>query len=133
MRKHRDEEMRVASYLESVADQLDIVLDLRALVRRTVPELCESIRFNALCYFKPDRPFGAIGGNACLINSRDDHVRLEFIHGAALPDPEGLLRGDGKAKRFIEIRTRRDVQRRGIRELLLAARAYKPGSDVADV
>ncbi len=29
-------------------------------------------------------------------------LHLGFIHGAALPDPDGLLRRTGKAKRYVE-------------------------------
>lgn len=115
----------LTEYLNACPDELhDLVLELRDLVRAAAPRTCEAIRFHALCYFKPDQPYGAIGGNVCMITPRAEHVRLEFIHGAFLPDPAGLLRGSAKAKRFIEIRSRADLRRRAVRTLIRAALAY---------
>ena len=77
---------------------------LRRMVLRTAPEAAESIRFGCLCYFHAGAPYSAIGGNICMIEQRrDGAVALAFIHGAMLPDPDGLLRGRGKAKRFVMI------------------------------
>jgi hypothetical protein len=113
--------------LDEWPDELaDLALQLRTLVLETGPQLSESIAFNALCYFKADQPFGKIGGNVCLIGLRDDAVHLSFLHGASLPDPKGLLRGSGKAKRHIHIRSERDIRRRPFAQLIRAAIAHTP-------
>ncbi|MDY7107462.1 MAG: DUF1801 domain-containing protein [Planctomycetota bacterium] len=113
--------------LDEWPDELaDLVLKLRALVLETAPQLSESIAFNALCYYKPDQPFGKIGGNVCLIGIRGDAVHLGFIHGASLPDPEELLRGTGKAKRHIPVRSEREIRPDAFAQLILAAIAHTP-------
>ncbi|PZU49013.1 MAG: hypothetical protein DI568_06365 [Sphingomonas sp.] len=50
------------------------------------------------------------------------HVNLGFYRGAALPDPDGLLRGTGKAMRHVQVRDIKDVAAPGLRALMLAAR-----------
>jgi hypothetical protein len=104
----------------------DLVLALRDVVLRTAPAVHEEIKFNALCYFKPNCRYGAIGGNVCLIDYRKGHVELGFIHGSSLPDPKGLLQGSGKAKRHIEIRSLSCTRLASIRALIHAAVAYTP-------
>lgn len=42
-------------------------------------------------------------GYVCGIFPRDDVVELLFEHGAWLPDPDGLLRGDGIQTRVIPV------------------------------
>ena len=120
----------IASLLRPWPDEVcDLALELRDFVLETFPELAETIAFNALCYYKPGRPYGVIGGNVCLIGPGDDCLHLGFIHGASLPDPDGLLQGTGKAKRHIELRTPKDLHRRAFKKLLRAAIAYKPNAE----
>jgi len=66
-------------------------------------------------------------------------VNLGFNFGSTLPDPRGLLRGDGKWIRHIRISQPADVDVPGVRELLKAAiaqaerlqgKAGKPGTVV---
>jgi len=104
----------------------DLALELRNFVLEVAPELDEGIAFHALCYYKPDRPYGKIGGHVCGISPRGDILQLGFLHGAALPDPAGLLQGTGKAKRHIELRTARDIRRREFKKLIRASVAHTP-------
>jgi hypothetical protein len=120
---------QIARLLADCPDELcDLVLELRDLVCRAAPGSTEAIKFGCLCYFKPDQPYGAIGGNVCMIGWREDCVHLAFIHGASLPDPDGLLKGHGKAKRFVEIRSSADIHQAAVGRLVEAALAYRPGS-----
>ena len=50
-----------------------------------------------------------------------DYVRLGFYYGGTLPDPKGLLQGEGKRLRHIKIYSRSEVDRPEIRRLLKAA------------
>jgi hypothetical protein len=108
-------------------DLAELALELQTFVREIAPGLNETISFNSICYYKPDSPYRTIGGNVCMIGHKDGCLHLGFIHGAALPDPDGLLTGTGKAKRYIEIRSRRDIRRRAFRKLIRAAIANTPG------
>ncbi len=107
----------------------DLALELRDFVLETAPDLAETISFNALCYHKPGRPYGVIGGNVCLIAPRGDRLYLAFIHGAALPDPDSLLKGKGKAKRHIELRTHHDIRRQAFKKLIRAAIDLTPEAE----
>lgn len=51
----------------------------------------------------------------------DTHLNLGFNRGAALPDPDGLLVGTGKAFRRFAVHDVEDVDRPAIRQLLRAA------------
>jgi hypothetical protein len=49
------------------------------------------------------------------------HINLMFARGTELPDPEGLLLGTGKRARHVTIRQEADLERPGVRTLLVAA------------
>lgn len=120
----------IARYLDTCPSELcDLILELRELVQEAAPEAHEAIKFNSLCYYKPNQPYGVIGGNVCGIGVRGDCVCLSFIHGAFLPDPDGLLQGTAKAKRQIEIRSSADIRRPAFTRLIRAAVAYTPTED----
>jgi hypothetical protein len=91
------------------------------LVRRVVPNACEAVRFGALCYFRPTAPFRSIGGNICMIEAGRRGVRLSFIHGASLPDPDAVLQGAARAKRFVSIQALAETRRDCIRALIRSA------------
>lgn len=114
----------IAAYLQECPDEVcDLVLALRDVVLTTAPEAAEAIRFHCLCYYRADSPYGAIGGNICTMDGRSGIVRLGFIQGARLPDPAGLLQGDRKAKRWVDILSVRQARSRAIRELIRASAA----------
>lgn len=50
-----------------------------------------------------------------------DYVRLGFYYGAALPDPNKLLIGEGKRLRHIKIYSLAEANRSQVRQLLRAA------------
>ncbi len=50
-----------------------------------------------------------------------DYVRLGFYYGAALPDPNRLLQGQGKRLRHIKIYSPAEAERPEVRQLLEAA------------
>jgi hypothetical protein len=49
------------------------------------------------------------------------HVNLGFMTGSTLPDPEKLLKGTGKTLRHIKIRKSADLEKNGVRDLVLQA------------
>lgn len=72
---------------------------LRALVRTTVPEAEERAYpgWHGIGYRHPE------AGYLCGIFPSDDEVRLLFEHGVLLPDPDGLLEGDGTQTRHVAL------------------------------
>jgi len=127
---HRLREDEVASVLCGLSDELsDMALELRRLVLAIGPQLDESIAFHALCYSVPGRPYGAIGGNVCMIEIKRGCLRLGFLHGNRLPDPLGLLQGSGKAKRQIEWPLSRELRPEQLEPLIRAAIANDPSAE----
>lgn len=100
----------------------------RRLVLELEPELAEKIAFRALCYYKPGRPYGVIGGHVCSLDERDGALRLGFIHGASLPDPEGLLEGSAKAARHAVIRDAAALRSPAVRALIRASIEHDPAA-----
>jgi hypothetical protein len=60
-------------------------------------------------------------GAFAFIRPMEDHVRLGFAHGAALPDFAGLLEGDGAKLRHVSIRSARAAGSIALKTLLSAA------------
>lgn len=107
-------------------DVRKLVLSLRRTVLRAAPTATEAVKFRALCYYHPDAWFGSIGGHICFIEARAGRVSLSFIHGAALPDPEELLQGKGKAKRHVPIGDARAAADPAIAALIRASARLRP-------
>lgn len=80
----------------------EIILELRNLVAEVAPDATEDMSHGGLVYY-----FGELGGpvsaGICGIAIKPGHVRLYFTHGAFIPDRAKLLRGSGKAMRYLEL------------------------------
>jgi hypothetical protein len=103
-----------------------IITVLRTLIHEIVPESAETVLWDSLSYHRP-KLGGRIKGAACLITPKPDAVHLGFIHGAALADPENLLRGSLKFKRFVPIQKLSDIDKKALGALIQAAGNYLPG------
>jgi hypothetical protein len=84
------------------SEWMDIILELRSQIAQIAPGVTEELRKNGLSYYFADRG-GPVSAGVCLIVVKEDHVRLGFIHGAFLPDPNRLLQGDRIAMRYVTI------------------------------
>jgi hypothetical protein len=105
--------------------QTEVVAALRQLIRRAAPDSTETVLWGSLSYHR-SRFEGRIKGAVCLITLKPDCVHLGFIHGAALADPDHLLRGSRIAKRFVPIRDVRDIDVNALSALIKAADEYNP-------
>lgn len=111
----------VQSYLRSLpAATRRVASALRRAVRKAVPHAEESVLWNGLSYHRPEIG-GRVKGAVCQIVARRDEVRLEFIHGVMLDDPENLLQGSRLAKRFVTIVSAEDAERIALTQLIRAA------------
>jgi hypothetical protein len=79
--------------------------DVRELVHDGCPAACVE-----------DAPFG-------YVNAFTAHVNVGFFHGNALPDPAGLLVGDGKFMRHVKLRPGVPVDAAALESLIAAAYA----------
>jgi hypothetical protein len=83
-------------------DLQDIVLELRSLIASVAPYITEVRHSRGFSYYD-DRRGGPVSAGICQIIIFKDHIRLAFIHGAFLPDPQGLLQGEPKYKKYIRL------------------------------
>jgi len=80
----------------------EILLNVRAIVEESVEEAPQKIKWNALCFFKGDRPFVGIAPYT-------NHVSVIFNRGAEMQDEAEVLEGNGKFRRHIKLRDTEDI------------------------
>jgi hypothetical protein len=94
--------------------QKEVLLALRALVLRIVPDAVEEMKWRV--------PFYSRDGMLCAFElAGRDVVVLCLCYGAELDDPEKLMRGKWVRTRTIRLRTVREVRRRALADLLRRA------------
>ena len=91
---------RITTFPEEVQD---IVLEIRSLVAEIAPEATEKFHSKGMSYFFKERG-GPVSAGICGISIYRDQVSLSFTHGAFIDDPKGLLVGNTKAKKYLEIK-----------------------------
>ncbi len=101
-----------------------IVEALREVVQRTVSDAEETVLWDGLSYHTP-WVGGRVRGSICQIVVRRGVVRLDFVHGVRLADPDGLLEGDRLSKRYVPIRSVADARRPAIAWLIHEASAVE--------
>lgn len=100
----------------------------RRVLRRGLPGACEMVydnyNFFVIGYGATDRPSEAVISLAAQAN----RLSLCFLHGATLPDPDGVLRGEGRQVRNVALESAADLERPEIQRLLndAFARASAP-------
>ncbi len=62
----------------------------------------------------------------CYIAPFKKHLNLGFMYGAHLPDPAGLLEGQGADLRHVKIRALADLEQPALRQLIVEASQYLP-------
>jgi len=103
----------------------EIVLELRSLIVSAAPDACEKVLWKGLSYYRAGGG-GPVSAGICQIAIEADHVRLGFVHGAFLPDPQGLLEGDRKAKRFARIYSYETAHWEALQDLIRASARFDP-------
>jgi hypothetical protein len=89
---------------ELVPEQQDIVNRLRALIRKTVPDVVETSKWGNVTFLLNDKNFAAI------MLGYKDHLNLGFWQGARLKS--SLLEGTGKGIRHIKVWKASDIKER---------------------
>jgi len=91
-----------------------IIRALRALVKRTAPELEEAVKWGNGCW---------VGGNGVVayVYSAKEYVQFGFFRGVRLKDPKGLLEGEGKYLRHIKVRKASEIDTRAFTALIKQA------------
>jgi hypothetical protein len=98
----------------------EIALALREIILEEAPDASESIYqvYTVAIWFGFS---GKMKDMFCYIATNAGHVNLGFPRGTSLPDPSGLLEGDGKTMRHIKFARLRELERPFVRRYLRAA------------
>jgi hypothetical protein len=105
----------------------ETILELRSLVAATCPDATERILWGGLSYHDATKG-GPVKGAICQIEIVHGSVRLSFIHGVRLDDPECLLEGDRLSKRHVTIDSYDEAPWDGLRDLIKRASALDPST-----
>jgi hypothetical protein len=89
----------VAFLQENFPEKAELALWTRNVVLASDPELSERIYrgWRGVGFRHPE------AGYVCAVFPKDEHVELVFEHGAGLPDPAGVLGGEGHQTRVLRI------------------------------
>lgn len=95
---------------------------LRKLILKADPDIVEE--------WKWDTPVWSHQGNVVAVGAFQDHLKINFFKGAALPDPHGLFNAglEAKATRAIDLYEGEKIDEAALKELLRAAVAYNLSS-----
>ena len=108
----------------------DLALSSRKLILEAVPEANEFVYevYTIADHFTlSERP----GDAFVFTTTHTNWVNIGFNFGALLPDPAGLLRGDGKLMRHVRVAQAADLDVPGLHELIGAAIARAERSESA--
>lgn len=104
----------VDAYVKSLPpDQAEIVSGLRALIRAAAPQATES--------FKWAQPVYEDHGPMIFVKAHTRHVNFGFWRGAQLPDPRGLLEGEGDRMKHVKLTSVKDINKRAFTDFVKAA------------
>jgi hypothetical protein len=98
-----------------------VIRDCRRELKKRFPTATEIVydnyNFLVFGFSATERPSDAIVSLAAASNG----VGLSFYHGAAVPDPKGLLLGSGKQNRFVRLPTASTLSNPDVSALIAAA------------
>jgi|WetSurMetagenome_2_1015567.scaffolds.fasta_scaffold43214_3 hypothetical protein len=131
MQSTRDIETYLAQLAPYLTPELrDIVFELRSLIVSIAPAATETLHRKGFSYYYAERG-GPVSAGICQISLHGDHIRLAFNHGAFLPDPKGLLRGDRLVKRYVKIASFDQAPWDDLQNLIDASAHFDPRSITA--
>ena len=104
----------IDAYVKKAGKLAGVMKAVRVLVNQTAAD-CEE-------YVSPWKiPAFDSNGPLCVFVLGKEHVTLAFLRGAMLPDPGKLLEGKAKGVRNVRLRSVADVNRPGVKRLILEA------------
>jgi hypothetical protein len=96
-----------------------LVREARKTLREWLPNAGEGVDASARMVAYSYGP--GYKGMVCTLLLSKSGIKLGLVGGAALADPCGLLNGTGKVHRHVQLRTVRDLQQAGLKQLVLGA------------
>jgi hypothetical protein len=120
--KRRPPDPQLLGYLNAYDRTIaDLALALREIILEEAPNASEYIYqvYTVAIWF------GFTGKMKdawfCYITTHARHINLGFPYGAALPDPNRVLEGEGKTNRHIKFKSMSDLERTFVRRYIQAA------------
>lgn len=114
---HAMDERRIDNLLqeihESRGDLFPIIARLREIVLASGHEIKEEVKYGGIV-FSSQKIF-------CGVYCYKAHVTLEFDRGASLPDPHGVLEGNGKHRRNIKFLRISEIEEKRVAEYVQMA------------
>ena len=94
-------------------EQFQIVEAVRTLMKKSVRPLSEEVKYGGILF--------ASGPHFGGVFAYKEHVSVEFGHGAAIKDPDGVLEGGGKNRRHIKLECVSDISTKKLDKYLSLA------------
>ena len=117
----RPPDPQLIAFLEAYDRHIvDLALALREIILEEVPHASESIyqTYTVAIWFGFSEKMKDM---FCYIATNARHVNLGFPRGSTLPDPNGVLEGDGKTMRHIKFASQSDPERSFVRRYIRAS------------
>lgn len=97
----------VTDWLEELRQRSEpnflIVQAVRALTKKTFPDLAEEVKYGGVLFSTGGTSFGGVF-------SYTSHVSVEFSHGAKIRDEWRHLEGAGKGRRHLKLTSVQDLE-----------------------
>lgn len=117
-----DAEKRLTTFIAKFEPKIrTLIRSVRRALRRRLPTANELVwdnyNFFVIGYSATERPSDSVVSLAAGANG----VGLSFYRGATLPDPKGILLGEGKQNRFLRLDSAKILDRPEVEALIAAA------------
>ena len=106
-------------------DLFEIFMELRNIIATAKPDVTEELIRNSVTY-NDSKKGGHVRAGVCAVVFCDSHIEVHFIHGTFLPDPQHLLQGKRKYKRFLQIDNFDSASWEAIKDLITASSQFDP-------
>jgi hypothetical protein len=117
-----DAEKQLAGFIAKFEPKTQaLIRSVRRALRRRLPTANELVwdnyNFFVIGYSATERPSDTVVSIAAASNG----VGLSFYRGATLPDPKGILLGEGRQNRFLRLDSAKALDRPEVEALIAAA------------
>jgi hypothetical protein len=118
----RDPERQLATFIAKFTPEMaKLIRAARAKMRKQLPQALELVYDNYNFFVIGYGPNEKAGDAILSLAAQAKGLSLCFLQGAALPDPQGILRGSGKVVRNIRLENAATLDRPEVRALIEAA------------
>jgi hypothetical protein len=122
MKKAESEEGQLDRFLDAYTpDVAELARKTLATLRRRLPNAIELVydNYNALaCGFGPNERASDVIFSIAVYPK---HINFFFLQGAKLPDPDGLLQGDGSRVRYVRLEDEKTLDRADVKAMMTTA------------